>query len=194
VEIITDKGSEQLVFHQAVIATGSSPMEIPGFKFGGKIVDSSGGLNFRELPRKLVIVGGGYIGCELACVYSKLGTEVTIIEGNRHILPSFEEDISHLILNKITELGVKVYTQALAKQAKEEKGIVSIEFEVEGKKQVDTGDYVMVTVGRKANTQQLGLEKVPIPIAENGLIDVNEYYQTSQSHIYAIGDIVKDRL
>ena len=92
-----DKKISQLTFSDAIVATGSRPIEIPGFEFSKRIIDSTGGLNLAELPEKLSIIGGGYIGCELAGAYANLGVKVTLIEGADRILPNFESDISKTV-------------------------------------------------------------------------------------------------
>lgn len=180
----------KLNFSQAIIATGSRPIEIPGFEFSERILDSTGGLNLDELPNKLSIIGGGYIGCELAGAYANLGVEVTLIEGAERILPNFEKDISQLITDSLAKKGVKIVTSAKAKKSEETSNQVITTIETLTGEVVDKSDYLMVTVGRRPNTEKMNLEEIGIKIEKNGLIQVNNKYQTTLNNVYAIGDVV----
>ncbi|MBV7389717.1 dihydrolipoyl dehydrogenase [Enterococcus alishanensis] len=189
-QVKTKNGNEKLMFKQAIIATGSSPIEIPNFKFEGRVIDSTGGLNLKEIPKELIVVGGGYIGCELAGAYANLGAKVTIVEGSSNILPAFESDIQALVVKGFKEKNIRVVTSAKALKADQTNDSVTIEIDVNGKKEKMTADYVMVTVGRKPNTANLGLENLGIVPDSKGLIPVSDQYQTQEKNIYAIGDVV----
>ncbi|MGH1648595.1 dihydrolipoyl dehydrogenase [Enterococcus gilvus] len=189
--ITTKNGEEKLEFKQAIVATGSRPIVIPGFKFEGRVLDSTGGLNLKEIPKKLIIIGGGIVGSELGGAYRNLGSEVTIIEGSPTIVPNFEKDISEIVAKRFKQNGVKIFTNAKAKKAVETKNGVAVEVEIKGKTQTIEADYVMVTVGRRPNTENLGLEKVGVTLTDRNLIKVDEQYRTSQKTIFAIGDIVE---
>ncbi|MBL1229921.1 dihydrolipoyl dehydrogenase [Enterococcus sp. BWB1-3] len=189
--VTTAAGQETIRFQQAIIATGSCPIEIAGFSFSERVIDSTGGLNLKEVPESLVVVGGGYIGCELAGAYANLGANVTIVEGSPHLLPSFEADIQQLIEKSFQRKGVRIITNAKAKQAELQADQVETEIDYSGKIERLISDYVMVTVGRKPNTEGLGLEKLGLQTDRRGLLPVNERYQTEVAHIYAIGDIVE---
>lgn len=189
--ITTKNGEEKLEFKQAIVATGSRPIEIPGFKFEGRVLDSTGGLNLKEIPKKLIIIGGGIVGSELGGAYRNLGSEVTIIEGSPTIVPNFEKDISEIVAKRFKQNGVKIFTNAKAKKAVETKNGVAVEVEIKGKTQTIEADYVMVTVGRRPNTENLGLEKAGVTLRDRNLIKVDEQYRTSQKTIFAIGDIVE---
>ena len=189
--ITTKNGEEKLEFKQAIVATGSRPIEIPGFKFEGRVLDSTGGLNLKGIPKKLIIIGGGIVGSELGGAYRNLGSEVTIIEGSPTIVPNFESDISEIVAKRFKQNGVKIFTNAKAKKAVETKNGVAVEVEIKGKTQTIEADYVMVTVGRRPNTENLGLEKAGVTLTDRNLIKVDEQYRTSQKTIFAIGDIVE---
>lgn len=189
--ITTKNGEEKLEFKQAIVATGSRPIVIPGFKFEGRVLDSTGGLNLKEIPKKLIIIGGGIVGSELGGAYRNLGSEVTIIEGSPTIVPNFEKDISEIVAKRFKQNGVKIFTNAKAKKAVETANGVAVEVEVKGKTQTIEADYVMVTVGRRPNTENLGLEKAGVTLTDRNLIKVDEQYRTSQKTIFAIGDIVE---
>lgn len=176
-------------FENAILATGSHPIEIKGFKFGGRILDSTGGLNLKEIPKRLVVIGGGYIGCQLAGAYANLGSKVTIIEAADSVLLDFDSDMVKLVTDNFETKGVDIFTGALAKEAKETDKGVTITYTVNDKESSVEADYVMVVVGRKPNTDDLGLQMAGVEVDKRGLVRVDNQGRTSQSHIFAIGDI-----
>lgn len=182
--------AQSYTFNNAIVATGSRPIEIPGFKFGGRVLDSTGGLNLTEVPKKFVIIGGGVIGAELGGAYANLGSEVTIIEGTPSILPTYEKDMVKVVLDDFAKKGVKVVTSAMAKEAIDNGDSVTVKYVVDGKEDSVVADYVMVTVGRRPNTEELGLEQTGVEVGEKGLIHVDEQGRTNVKNIFAIGDIV----
>ena len=177
-------------FNHAIVATGSRPIEIPGFKFGGRVIDSTGGLALKEVPKKLAIIGGGVIGAELGGAYANLGAEVTIIEGTPQILPTYEKDMVKVVESDFKKKGIKIITSAMAKEAVDNGDSVTIKYAVDGKEDSVTADYVMVTVGRRPNTNDMGLEQAGVEIGERGLIPVDNQGRTNIKNIFAIGDIV----
>lgn len=191
VRVIGGSDGQTFTFDNAIIATGSRPFEIPGFKFGGRILDSTGALNLQEVPKKLVIVGGGYIGSELAGVYANLGTDITILEGTDSILPTFSKDLVKEVIHNFEEKNVKILTGVKATKATDDGKEVSVEYEVNGKTETIKADYVLVTVGRKPNTDNLGIEYTDIKLDNRGLVDVDNQGRSSVNNVYAIGDIVK---
>ena len=189
---VKNKTSETIInFNNAIIATGSQPIEIPGFKFGGRIIDSTGGLSLKEVPKKLIIIGGGVIGSELGGAYADLGSEVIILEGSPQLLPTYEKDLVEVVEESFKRKKIKVVTNAMAKEAVDNGTNVTIKYVVNNKETTITADYVMVTVGRKANTTNLGLDNAGVTTDKRGLIYVNDKYQTIQSNIYAIGDVIE---
>lgn len=187
--VVNDESAQSYTFKHCVIATGSRPIEIKGFKFGKRIIDSTGGLNLKEIPKKLVVIGGGYIGSELAGVYANLGSEITILEGAPSILPQFDKDMIKLVENEFKKKDVTIVNNAMAKDAEETKDGVVVTYEVDGKPATIEADYVMVTVGRRPNTDDLGLQVAGVETNERGLITVDKQGRTSQKHIFAIGDV-----
>ncbi|MDE8143303.1 dihydrolipoyl dehydrogenase [Erysipelothrix rhusiopathiae] len=187
--VVNDESAQSYTFKHCVIATGSRPIEIKGFKFGKRIIDSTGGLNLKEIPKKLVVIGGGYIGSELAGVYANLGSEITILEGAPSILPQFDKDMIKLVENEFKKKDVTIVNNAMAKDAKETKDGVVVTYEVDGKPATIEADYVMVTVGRRPNTDDLGLQVAGVETNERGLITVDKQGRTTQKHIFAIGDV-----
>ena len=178
-------------FNNAIVATGSRPIEIGGFKFGGRILDSTGGLNLPEVPKRFVIIGGGVIGAELGGAYANLGAQVIILEGSPQILPTYEKDMVKIVEDNFKKKGVTVQTGAMAKEAIDNGDSVTVKYEVDGKLQEINADYVMVTVGRRPNTNDLGLEQAGVEVGERGLIPVDAQGRTNVKNIFAIGDITK---
>ena len=188
--VMQKDSAQTYTFKNLIIATGSRPIEIKGFKFGKRILDSTGGLNLPEVPKEFVVIGGGYIGSELASAYANLGAHVTILEGTSSILPNFEKDMVQLVLNSFKKRGVTVITNAMAKEAEDTGKGVKVTYTADGKEQTIAADYVMVTVGRRPNTDDLGLDIVGVETTDRGLIKVDAQGRTSKPNIYAIGDIV----
>lgn len=173
---------------QFIIAAGSEPTALPFAPFDGKwILNSSHAMSLEEIPKSLLIVGGGVIGCEFASIYSRLGTKVTIIEMAPHLLPGEDEDIAQILRRKLESDGVEIFTGAALKGLNNYKKQAS--FEYEGSIQEANPEYVLVSVGRKPRVQQLDLEKAGIQFSNKG-ISVNEHMQTNVSHIYAAGDVI----
>lgn len=116
--VMGDDDSHQLYsFNNAIVATGSTPIQIPGFKFGGRVVDSTGALNFEEVPESLVVIGGGVIGSELGMAYANLGSKVTILEGSPQLLPTFEKDMVKVVEKEMKNIGIETTVNAMAKEA-----------------------------------------------------------------------------
>ncbi|MDA0261112.1 MAG: dihydrolipoyl dehydrogenase [Proteobacteria bacterium] len=174
-----------LKFTDLVIATGSRPVALPGFKVnGGDILDSTGALELKTLPKRVAIIGGGYIGLEIGIALAKLGSKVVIVEALEGVLPTMDRRIAKPIEKRLAELGVELYAQSTA--ATFEGGKLSIETPGGPKKLAV--DKVIVAVGRKPNTGDLGLEKAKIELDDKGLIAVRPDRRITD-HIAAIGDI-----
>ncbi|WP_461215389.1 dihydrolipoyl dehydrogenase [Lacticaseibacillus sp. GG6-2] len=188
--VMQKDSAQTYTFKNLIIATGSHPIEIKGFKFGKRIVDSTGGLSLPEVPKEFVVIGGGYVGSELASAYANLGAHVTILEGTDSILPNFEKDMVKLVLNSFKKRGVDVITGAMAKEAVESANGVKVTYSANGTDKTIDADYVMVTVGRRPNTADIGLDIVGIETTDRGLIKVDNQGRTNVPNIYAIGDIV----
>ncbi|KKB39197.1 dihydrolipoyl dehydrogenase [Bacillus thermotolerans] len=189
--VMDENSAQTYKFKNAIVATGSRPIEIPNFKFSDRVINSTGALALEEVPNKMVVVGGGYIGAELSTAFANFGTEVTILEGANEILGGFEKQMSALVKRSLKKKGVKVVTKAMAKSAEETDNGVIVTYEAGGKEEKIEADYVLVTVGRRPNTEELGLEEAGVKISEKGLIEIDKQCRTSVSSIYAIGDIVQ---
>ncbi|MGB2511499.1 dihydrolipoyl dehydrogenase [Leuconostoc suionicum] len=188
--VLQEDGHELLQFNNAIIATGSKPIEIPTIPFGGRIVDSTGALAFTEIPKRLIIVGGGVIGSEIGGAYANLGAQVTIIEGLDHTLNGFDAEMTKPVLDDFKAHGGTVVTSAMAKEVTQTAKEVTLTYEADGKEQSITGDYLLVAVGRRANTDGLGLNNTDIKVDSKGLITTSDTMKTTVPHIYAIGDVV----
>jgi dihydrolipoamide dehydrogenase len=189
VELTGKEGVATIKTGAIVVATGSRPIEIPGFKFdGNRIVDSTGALDFNPVPERFVVIGGGYIGIEIGTLYAKLGAKVTVVEALPAILPGNDPEIVKLVARKLKALGVEVITGAKAKSWAEANGRAVVTVDVGGKDQTIEADKVMVAVGRRPNSENLGLEAVGVKI-DRGFVPVDKQQRTNVPGIYAIGDV-----
>jgi dihydrolipoamide dehydrogenase len=176
-----------------VLATGSRPIEIPGFKFDSqRIVDSTGALAFREVPGRLLVIGGGYIGLEIGTLYAKLGSKVTVVEALPGNQPGNDPELSQVVARRLKKMGVEVLTGAKAKSwtDKGDRAVVTVEAQTAngtGDITIDA-DKVLVAVGRRPNSENLGLEAVGVKI-EKGFVTVDRRQRTNVPGIYAIGDV-----
>ncbi|MGD6833144.1 dihydrolipoyl dehydrogenase [Sutcliffiella halmapala] len=192
VRIMDDNSAQTYKFNNCIIATGSRPIEIPTFKYSKRVLDSTGALALKEIPKKLVVIGGGYIGTELGTAYANFGTEVVIVEAADEILAGFEKQMSSLVKRNLKKKGnVEIFTKAMAKGVEETEDGVKVTIEVKGEEQTIDADYVLVTVGRRPNTDELGLDQVGVEMTDRGVIKIDKQCRTSVSNIYAIGDIVE---
>ncbi|MCP3026267.1 dihydrolipoyl dehydrogenase [Halobacillus sp. A5] len=190
VRVMDDKNSQTYTFNNCIIATGSRPIEIPSFKFSDRVIDSTGALALTEVPKKMVVIGGGYIGTELGTAYANFDTEVTILEGTKDILGGFEKQMSSLVKRRLKKKGVDIVTNAMAQGVEETDDGVTVKYEVKGEEKSIEADYVLVTVGRRPNTDEIGLEELGLEISDKGVIKIDKQCRTSIDNIYAIGDIV----
>ncbi|HVZ73947.1 MAG TPA: dihydrolipoyl dehydrogenase [Polyangia bacterium] len=178
-----------IVADNIILATGSRPIEIPGFKFDGKrIVDSTGALDFTAVPEKFIVIGGGYIGIEIGTLFAKLGSKVTVVEALPTILAGNDPEIIQLVARKLKKLDVEVLTGAKAKSWTEAGGKAAVTVDVAGKDVTLEADKVLVAVGRRPNSEGLGLEQVGVKI-DKGFVPVDKKQRTNVPGIYAIGDL-----
>ena len=188
IEITTATGEKSAIeAKKTIIATGSEPLNIPAFAFDGELVLSSTDiLNLKTLPKSLLILGGGYIGCEFACFFAELGTEVTVVEMLDRLLPLADPDISKEITTALKKLKIKVHTGTKLEKLEKAKGKVI--GKLSGDKTVEA-EKALISVGRKLNSDDLGLDKAGVKLSEKKEIPVNEFCQTNVPTIYAIGDV-----
>lgn len=187
----TKSGTETITAKNFIISTGSRPIEIPGFKYDEKnIMSSTGALDIDKPLKSLAVIGGGYIGLEIGTFLAKLGTEVTVIEAGDALLSGVvDKDCVQQVSRKLKKLKVKVVTKAMAKSQKTTKDGVELTYEVNGKPETIKVDKVLVTVGRKPNSDQMNLKGIGLDIDERGFVKVNAQMKTNIPGIYAIGDI-----
>jgi dihydrolipoamide dehydrogenase len=189
--VMQEDSAQTYTFNNAIIATGSRPIELKGFEWSDRVLDSTAALDLDEIPESMTVIGGGYIGSELAGVFAGLGTKVTILEGLDSILSGFDKDMVRLVENEFKNNGTEIVTKAMAKSVEETDKDVTITYEVDGKEETVTSDYVLVTVGRRPNTDDMGLEIAGVELDDRGLIKVDEQGRSvSADSIYAIGDVV----
>ncbi len=184
----SSEGVQVLNADHIVVAVGSSPIELPTFKFDEKnILSSTGALAIDKAVSSAIVVGAGYIGLEIGTYLAKLGTSVTLLEQAPRLLSSYDPDVGKVVERNLKKRNVNLITNASAKSVKEKGGLMHLEVEVEGKTQVLQAEKILVTVGRRPNSMP-GLEKVGVAM-EKGFIKVNECLQTNVPGIYAIGDV-----
>lgn len=194
ITIAGPEGVTKIKGEKVILATGSKPIVPPAFNYDKKrVITSTEALNITKLPAKMVVIGGGVIGLELGSVYSRLGTEVTVVEYLDGILPGMDKDCGKELMKILKKSGVNFYVgHSVQKVTATSKGV---KVEVQKNGAVDSfileADYCLVAIGRRAYTDGLGLENVGISTDERGRIEVNENLETSQPGIYAIGDVVK---
>ena len=178
---------------KTIISTGSEPTSIPGIEFDEeKILSSTGALSLSKLPKKMVIVGGGYIGLEMGSVWSRLGTQVEVIEFLDHITPGMDREVSKEFEKILKKQGIKFQLNTKVKKITKNNNIVSIDTvdKEKNKKKVDA-DVVLISVGRKPYTKGLNLENVGVQTDEKGRIKVNKNFETNVKNIFAIGDVIE---
>lgn len=191
ITVKSSKGTESVQAKHFVVATGSRPIEIPGFKFDEKdICSSTGALAFDTIPKRVAVIGGGYIGLEISSYLRKLGTEVTVIEAQSSLLAGVvDPDCAQVVTRKLKKDGVNVIYGAKAKSQKKVKSGYEVTVEINGKDEVIPCDKILVTVGRRPNGDQANLKAAGIQVDERGFVKVDAQRRTNVSNIFAIGDI-----
>ncbi|MGM9926192.1 MAG: dihydrolipoyl dehydrogenase [Bacillus sp. (in: firmicutes)] len=192
VEMNDGSDNEMLLPKNVIIATGSRPKSLPGLVPDGEhILTSDEALQLESLPKSMIIIGGGVIGIEWASLLTDFGVEVTVIEYAPAILPTEDKEISKELQRLLKKRNVKIVTNAkvLPQTYELKEGAVSITADINGAQQTFVADKMLVSVGRQANIEGIGLENTDI-VVNNHVIMVNDYYQTKESHIYAIGDCI----
>jgi dihydrolipoamide dehydrogenase len=191
VRVDQDGDGQQFITRNVVVATGSRPIEIPGFSVDqGRILDSTGALALDHVPRRFIVIGGGYIGLELGMVFAKLGSKVTVVEALDTVLAGMEPECVQVVARKLRKMGVEVVLQARAKgwEDKGDRAVVTVDTADGGSAAIDA-DKVLVTVGRRPNSAGLGLEELGVSIDRQGFIQVDRQQRTNVPGVYAIGDV-----
>lgn len=187
VEIETETGTQVVRAESVVIATGSRGTELSGLAFGGKVICSSEALSLTELPETMAVLGAGYIGLELGMAFAKLGTRVTIVESEAHILPRYDRELTRPVEKRLGELGVDLMLGARARGLSSRDGVLLVET-AKGEEARLACDNVLVTVGRSPITEGWGREELVLDM-DGRFIRVDERCQTSMRGVYAIGDV-----
>jgi len=188
-------GSETLTFEHAIIATGSRPSTVPGLNLESpRLMDSTSALEIPDIPKSLLVVGGGYIGLELGTVYAALGTKVTVVEMTGGLLPGADRDLVNILARRIESMSEAVLLNTKVVAMKEAKDGITVTFEGEGlpadAARERTFDRVLVSVGRRPNSAVPGLDKTKVKVNARGFIEVDPARRTAEPSIYAIGDVV----
>ncbi|WP_078428701.1 dihydrolipoyl dehydrogenase [Alkalihalobacterium alkalinitrilicum] len=191
VEMNNGEENEMLIPKNVLVATGSRPRMLPGMQADGKyVLTSDEALQLEELPTSMIIVGGGVIGIEWASMLADFGVEITVIEYSDRILPTEDHEISKEAQRLMKKKGIKFVTGAkVLPETLEIASGVTIKAEHKGEEKTFSADKLLVSVGRAANVEGIGLENTDIQV-EKGFVLTNEFYQTKESHIYAIGDVI----
>lgn len=188
VMVDTATGPISVAAPHVVLAAGSRPIEIPGFSFGGPVMSSTDALSLQDVPGRLLVIGGGYIGLELGQAYAKLGAAVTIVEAGSQVLPGQDPDLVAVVAKKLAQSGVTVVTEAKAQSWEPQGSGARVQIEVGGHTQWIETDKILVTVGRRPNSENLGLEAAGVRV-ERGFVPVDKQMRTNVPGIYAIGDL-----
>ncbi len=192
--VIKDNNSKETIIQteNTIIATGSVPVSLPGIEIDEKvIVSSTGALKLEQVPKKMVVVGGGYIGLEMGSVWSRLGSEVHVVEFLDHITPGMDKEISSEFMKILKKQGINFHMQHKVEKIKKNNNnaIVSTLNENGTKKDFEC-DVVLISVGRKPNTEGLNLQKIGVELDEKKRVKTDKNFKTNQNNIYAIGDVI----
>ena len=193
ISIKDDQNKEKLIkTEKTIIATGSIPLSLPGIEIDEKIiVSSTGALKLDKVPKKMVVVGGGYIGLEMGSVWSRLGAEVQVVEFLDHITPGMDKEISLEFMKILKKQGIKFNMQnKVEKIKKNNSGATVLTVDKDGNKNKFECDIVLISVGRKPNTKDLNLETLGIDLDEKQRIKTDKTFKTNLENIYAIGDVI----
>ena len=193
ISIKGENNNETLIFSEKVIiATGSVPVALPGISFDEKIIVSSTGvLKLDKVPKKLMVVGGGYIGLEMGSVWSRLGSEVHVVEFLDHITPGMDKEISNEFMKILKKQGIKFHMQhRVEKITKKNSSAIVLTMDKDGNTKDFDCDVVLVSVGRKPNTEGLNLEKIGLNLDDKNRIQTDKNFKTNLENIYAIGDVI----
>jgi len=192
IQVTADDGSVKTVsFEQAIIAAGSEPMTLPFIPNDDpRVIDSTAALELDDVPARLLVLGGGIIGLEMATVYSELGSQITVVELMDQLIPGADKDIVTPLTKRITKRYENIYLKSKVTLVEAAEDGLRVRFEGGGAPETDTFDKVLVAVGRRPNGRSIGAENAGVLIDERGYISVDKQQRTNVPHIFAIGDIV----
>lgn len=181
-----------LKFRQAVIATGSTANALAGapFRPGRRIMDSTEALELSEIPADLLVIGGGYVGVELGSVYAALGSRVTLVERNHRLMPGVDLDLMEPLTRRLETLFQTIHYDTAIASLIEQDSHVEVELVTAGSKSSKKFDRALVAIGRRPNSQDLGLENTAVTVDDHGFIKVDAHRRTTAADIFAVGDVV----
>jgi dihydrolipoamide dehydrogenase len=185
-------GTQTIITKNIVLATGSRPFEIPGFKIDQqRVIDSTGALALDAVPPRMIVIGGGYIGLELGMVYAKFGTKVTVVEALPRVLASMDKDCVGVVERKLKKMGVEVLTNTKAKswEDKGDRAVLTVELQ-DGKTATIDADKILLSIGRRPNSENLGLDAAGVAVDKKGYVIADDHLRTNVAGIYAIGDLI----
>jgi pyruvate/2-oxoglutarate dehydrogenase complex dihydrolipoamide dehydrogenase (E3) component len=191
VEVGTGEGSLTITGDTILINTGSEPLiaDIPGLRDSKYLVNSTELIEQTELPERLVIVGGGYLGLEFASIYRQFGSQVTLLESAPRILGREDDDIAAAAETILTEEGISIVTGATVREVRDGDGEATVVYDLDGREHTTDADAVLAATGRAPATHGLGLDAAGVRTTARGAVVVDEYLRTSRPHIYALGDV-----
>jgi dihydrolipoamide dehydrogenase len=178
-----------LTFEHGIIATGSRPIPLPDTPFTDRIMESGKALELEDVPKKLLVVGGGYVGLELGIVYASLGSQVTLIEMTDRLLPTADADLVTPLARRVQDLFAGVYFKTRVTTVKQEKARVRVAFEGQAALSKTPYDRVLVAIGRQPNTDNLGLKSAGVQVDAQGYVVVDRHRRTTNERLFAIGDV-----
>jgi dihydrolipoamide dehydrogenase len=189
----TKDGKKTISFDNAIIAAGSSVARIPGFPYDDpRIIDSTGALQLQDVPKRMLIIGGGIIGLEMATVYDALGSKISVVELMDQLIPGADKDLVKPLHKRIEKRYEAIYLKTKVGKIEAQKGGLKVHFEGEHAPEPQLYDRVLMAVGRRPNGRDIGADAAGVTVNERGFIQVNIQMRTNVPHIYAIGDIVGD--
>ncbi len=187
--LVLDNG-ETIAFEKCIIAAGSEPVQLPGLPDDPRIIDSTGALELHPLPKRLLVVGGGIIGLEMACVYAAMGVEVSVVELMDQLMPGTDKDLLRPFLKVVKPRYEAIMTSTRVTGMRATTPGIEVTFEGKNAPEVGVYDRVLVAVGRRANGDKLDAGKAGVAVDERGVIEVDKQMRTNVPHIFAIGDLV----
>jgi len=193
VMIENEEGGHTVKFDNVIIAVGSQPVKIPSFPNDDeRLMDSTGALELKDIPAKLLIVGGGIIGLEMATVYHALGSQITIVEMMDQLIPECDKDLVRPLAQKVKKQYDNIYLSTKVTEIVSQEDGLTVTFDKQGAVESDLFDKVLVAVGRRPNGHLIDADKAGITVTDRGFIEVDKQMRTNVEHIFAIGDVVGD--
>ncbi len=190
ITVDTAEGIKTIAFDNCIIAAGSSVARIPGFPYDDqRIIDSTGALELANIPKRLLVVGGGIIGLEMATVYDALGSKITVVELMDALIPGADQDIVKVLQKRIAKRYEKILLKTKVSKIEAQKDGLKVTFDAAGTQSTDTFDAILMAVGRRPNGREIKADAAGVTVDERGFIPVDKQMRTNVSHIFAIGDV-----